>query len=111
MKSLSIAVLSTTFGLAIFIPVQAENAAKLLGSADAKTGQRLHQEKSCAVCHTQGVSGGNAAFYQRPERKIHSIERLIAQVTICNSQLSTGLFPEEELDVVDYLNSEFYHFK
>ena len=40
-----------------------------------------------------------------------SLEKLRAQVAFCNQQvLGSEWFPEDEADVVTYLNGAFYHF-
>ena len=36
--------------------------------------------------------------------------QLKAQITVCNSQLGTGYFPDEEAHIAAYLNQEYYKF-
>ena len=40
-----------------------------------------------------------------------SLPQLHAQVSFCATQLKTGWFPEDEEDVVAWLNHRYYHFK
>lgn len=91
----------TVLAAALALPwllAQAQNAEKALGSANLVTGKTLHQQENCANFRAQRVGGGEAAFHVRADRKVET------QVAACNSQLSLGLFPEEELDMTAYLN-------
>jgi hypothetical protein len=38
------------------------------------------------------------------------MEKLKAQVAVCNSELNLGLFPEDEEHIVAYLNDQYYRF-
>lgn len=80
-------------------------------AADVARGQQLH-DKSCKTeCHASKGNGDANALYQRKER-MNSLEKMRAQVAFCNQQaLKSEWFPEDEADVVAYLNSAFYHFK
>jgi len=79
--------------------------------ASIAAGKALHAEKACVACHQQRTGQGEHAFYTRPERKVQSREKLLAQVQACNAQINLGLFPEDEQDIAAYLNSEHYRFK
>jgi hypothetical protein len=37
--------------------------------------------------------------------------QLLAQVSYCNAELSTGYFPEEEEHIAAYLNKQYYRFE
>jgi hypothetical protein len=50
-------------------------------------------------------------IYLRSDRKVKNLERLKVMVSMCNTTLSLDMFPEEEADVVAYLNQQFYKFK
>jgi len=50
-------------------------------------------------------------IYTRADHKVTSYSRLKTMVATCNSELRLDLFPEDEADVVQYLNQQFYHFK
>jgi hypothetical protein len=39
------------------------------------------------------------------------LAKLKSQVALCNTELRLDLFPEDEADVVAYLNKQFYKFK
>jgi hypothetical protein len=39
------------------------------------------------------------------------MEKLKAQVALCNSELGLQLFPDDEEHVVAYLNQSYYKFK
>jgi hypothetical protein len=50
-------------------------------------------------------------IYTRTDSKVTSFAKLKAMVGMCNSELRLDLFPEDEADVVAYLNHQFYKFK
>ena len=78
-----------------------------LVSADVDKGKELHDE-SCLDCH---MIGDHTELYTRKNRQVDSLPRLGGQVSRCTQILNITWFPEEEKDVVDYLNSQYYHFK
>ena len=50
------------------------------------------------------------ALYTRENRIVQESIRLNEQVSACVPVLSLGLLPEEEGDVVEFLNREYYQF-
>ena len=74
--------------------------------ADAENGKELHDE-SCIDCH---MMSDHTALYTNEQRKVDSLHRLGGQVSACTQILDISWFPEEEKDVVEYLNTEYYHF-
>jgi mono/diheme cytochrome c family protein len=83
----------------------------IMAGANVANGRTLHQEKNCAACHAQQLGGDGARMYTRPERKVKSPDKLIAQVAACNTRLRAELFPEDERDIAAYLNQNYYKFK
>ncbi len=86
----------------------------LVGSAragDVAAGEKLVADKDCAACHQRLIGGDGSRLYTRPDRKVTSLAKLAAQVSFCSTQLKTGWFPEDEEDVVAWLNHRYYHFK
>ena len=80
-------------------------------AADINNGKTLHQSK-CYQCHAEKSGLGNGdIIYTRSDRKVKDIKRLKTQVGMCNTQLRLDLFPEDEADLVAYLNQQFYKFK
>lgn len=77
---------------------------------DPEKGRKLLEENKCDRCHLQRFGGDGSGIYTRKDRKVTSARKLEAQVAACNSELGTGLFPEEEAHVAAYLNSRYYHF-
>jgi hypothetical protein len=73
---------------------------------DVENGKTLHEE-SCTQCH---MMADHSALYTREERKVDSLHRLGGQVSACTQALNISWFPEEEKDVVEYLNATYYHF-
>ncbi len=81
------------------------------GAPDPAKGKRLMAEHGCDACHARRMNGDPAAIFLRKGRKVASLAQLKSQVAACNSGFGTGLFPEEEDDIVAYLNREYYKFK
>lgn len=105
------AVLSCLAILAIATGAQAQDADKAFAGADRKAGMALHQEKNCAACHAQRLGGDGSSIYTRIDRKVTTPAKLLAQVAMCNTQLSSAMFPDDERDVAAFLNHDYYHFK
>ena len=79
--------------------------------AAANRGQALHADK-CAGCHADKSGlGDGTVLYTRSDRKAKNIKQLQAMVARCNSELRLDLFPEDEADVVIFLQKNFYKFK
>jgi hypothetical protein len=79
------------------------------GTGDATAGKPL-VEKNCVSCHERKF-GDAARIYTRADRKVRTPAQLMAQVQLCNAELNTGLFPDEEEHVAAYLNARYYGFK
>ncbi|MBF0097321.1 MAG: hypothetical protein HQM04_00070 [Magnetococcales bacterium] len=80
-------------------------------AADAERGRMLHEQSCLSGCHASRVQGNPNDIYTRKGRR-DSLEKLQAQVAFCNQQvLNTLWWPEDEANVVDYLNQTFYKFK
>ena len=71
-------------------------------AVDEDSGEGIHQA-SCSGCH-------GTEIYTRSDRKVTSLDRLGAQVRMCDSQLETQLFPEDMEKLTKYLNESFYKF-
>lgn len=80
------------------------------GAGDKAAGEKLVQEKQCSACHQRLVGGDGSQIYLRSDRRVTTLPKLHAQVTFCSTQLKTGWFPEDEDDVVAWLNHRYYHF-
>ncbi|MEO5363040.1 MAG: hypothetical protein H7838_05390 [Magnetococcus sp. DMHC-8] len=80
-------------------------------AADAVKGQQLHDPACMTDCHARRANGNANAIYTR-KGHLESLEKLKSQVSFCNQQvLNTRWWPEDEADVVAYLQREFYKFK
>jgi mono/diheme cytochrome c family protein len=94
-----------------FSALLAAIAAMDVGAApDAAEGKKLVAEKNCETCHHNKTLGDAKAVYLRKDRKVTSIEKLKAQVAMCNSELGLQLFPDEEEHIVAWLNQTYYKF-
>lgn len=78
---------------------------------NVENGKAIDQAK-CYACHAKktGFSNGDI-IYTRSDRKVKDYARLKTMVAMCNTELRLDLFPEDEADVVAYLNKQFYKFK
>jgi mono/diheme cytochrome c family protein len=75
-------------------------------STNVAAGRAL-SDRDCIACHQQKFSPPEA-IYLRPDRRVNTLAQLKAQVARCNAELPTQYFPEEEEQLVDYLNATFY---
>ena len=98
-----------TFLISMSMLVAPLALASALLPGDADHGRQVH-DKSCAGCHDSMTGGNGNQLYTRDNRRVGSIEGLMAQVGRCNSMQRLGL-DEKDIDgVVKYLNEEFYKF-
>ena len=79
-------------------------------AADPTEGRKLVAEHQCETCHHNKTLGDAKAVYLRKDRKVTSMEKLKAQVALCNNELNLKLFPEDEEHIVAYLNETYYKF-
>jgi hypothetical protein len=78
--------------------------------ADPAEGKKLIAEKKCEICHNNKTYGDAKAVYLRKDRKVTTLEKLKAQVALCNSELNLQLFPDDEEHIVAFLNDTYYKF-
>ena len=74
-------------------------------------GKKLVADSKCEACHAKKVGGDGSSIYRRADRRVTTRSKLLPQVALCNSELSLGLFPDDETAIATYLNSEHYRFK
>jgi len=73
---------------------------------------KLIEETKCSSCHAKKTAFGDAnMIYSRTDHKVISYSKLKSMVSRCNAELRLDLFPEDEADVSNFLNTEFYKFK
>jgi hypothetical protein len=86
-------------------------SAPVSATPDLANGKTIDQQK-CYACHAKKSGFGNGdMIYTRSDSKVKSLANLKRMVGLCNSELRLDLFPEDEADVVAYLNQQFYKFK
>jgi mono/diheme cytochrome c family protein len=71
-------------------------------AADVENGNDLHFEH-CTGCHGDEV-------YTRDDRKMKDLAQLGRQVRFCQNAVGATWFDDEVDDVIEYLNTTFYHF-
>ena len=81
-----------------------------LAAGDPAAGGKLVAESRCEACHHNKTMGDAKAVYLRKDRKVTSLEKLRAQVALCNSELNLKLFPDDEEHIVAYLDETYYKF-
>ena len=81
-----------------------------IAAGDPVEGKKLVAEHRCETCHHNKTLGDAKAVYLRKDRKVTSMEKLKAQVALCNSELNLRLFPEDEEHIAAYLNDTYYKF-
>ncbi len=79
-------------------------------AGDPKVGKVLH-DKHCISCHAKMFGGDGSKIYTRSPRLINDKTALAQRVAMCVTQTGTKWFPEDEANVVAYLNQQFYKFK
>ena len=86
-------------------------APQVFAAPDLANGKNIDQQK-CYACHAKKTGFGNGdMIYTRSDSKVKSVANLKKMVGLCNTELRLDLFPEDEADVVAYLNQQFYKFK
>jgi len=86
-------------------------SAPVIAAPDLANGKAIDQQK-CYSCHAKKTGFGNGdMIYTRSDGKVKSMSDLKRMVSLCNTQLRLDLFPEDELDVIAFLNQQFYKFK
>jgi hypothetical protein len=73
---------------------------------DMENGAFLHGDH-CVDCH---MVDNHEALYTRENRIVNERIRLNGQVSACVQVLNLGWFPEEEKDVSEFLNAQYYKF-
>jgi cytochrome c2 len=85
--------------------------ASIAATVNIENGKAIDQNK-CYACHAKKTGFGNGdMIYTRSDSKVNSLAKLKTMVERCNTELRLDLFPEDEADVVAYLNKQFYKFK
>ena len=96
--------------LILSMPLALALSGGALAAPDVAEGKKLVAEKKCEICHNNRTLGDAKAIYLRKDRKVTSMDKLKAQVAVCNSQLNLGLFPEDEEHIVAFLDDTYYRF-
>jgi mono/diheme cytochrome c family protein len=103
----------TSFALAAALllaaPALAQKPPAPFAAGDATHGRAL-AERDCVGCHAKLMNGHPERIYTRPDRRVTTPAKLLAQVQACNANLGKGYFPEEEEHVAAFLNLEYYKF-
>jgi len=90
-------------GVFFFLSMAAATKVDAAPIGDSAKGKKLH-ETYCVECHDSKV-------YQRPNRRVNSLEDLIGQVKTCSRLPKDLLSPAQVNDIIVYLNDTYYHFK
>jgi hypothetical protein len=71
-------------------------------AADIENGDDLHFE-NCTGCHDSSV-------YTRDNRNVRDLAQLGKQVRFCRDAIGVAWFDDEVDDVIEYLNTTYYHY-
>ena len=93
----------------ILLTLTAALAAVPAWAADAARGKQLH-DKTCVGCHRNMTGGDGSVLYTRSQRRVHNLAQLESQVRRCETNLNLKWFDDDILDVVEYLNQQYYKF-
>ena len=86
-------------------------SAPAIAAPDLANGKAIDKQK-CYACHAKKSGFGNGdMIYTRSDGKVKSMADLKKMVGLCNTELRLDLFPEDEADVIAFLNQQFYKFK
>ncbi|MEY3724534.1 MAG: hypothetical protein RLZZ365_469 [Pseudomonadota bacterium] len=104
--------MKTLSTLAILIGVLGGLAAQpAMAAPNLANGKKIEDTK-CYQCHAEKSGLGDVTLiYTRKDRRVKGLDRLKVMVARCNTELRLDLFPEDEADVVAYLNQQYYKFK
>ena len=89
--------LPLAFAIALSTPLF---GVSLMAHAD---GEQLHAESNCFQCH-------DTSIYTRADRKAKDYAGVRRMVGFCRANLGIEWFPDEEAQVVEYLNDNFYRY-
>ncbi len=78
-------------------------------AGNAEAGKAI-VERDCVSCHARQFAGDPNRIYTRPEHRVTTPQKLLAQVQFCSANVGKGYFPEDEENIAAYLNREFYKF-
>jgi len=96
---MKLSAVAVSLGIAALLAGCADSTPKIKG--DAARGEAVH--KVCLDCH-------GTELYASPERKIKSLKALRREVARWGDYYSPALTPQDNEDVVVYLNTQFYKF-
>lgn len=78
---------------------------------DANAGKKLFDKYQCNNCHMAKMGGDGNAIFTRPDHKVTSPSKMIAQIKMCSGNVGANLTAQEEQHLAAYLNQQFYKFK
>ncbi len=73
-------------------------------SADMSDAKKLFIDAKCLECH-------ETTSFKHREDKVNSFSKLKQKVKMCEYNSKTGWFDDEIIDVTNYLNKTYYHYK
>lgn len=97
--------------IAVFSLLCSTAQAVPFADGDAKMGKKLFDQYKCNSCHIGKMGGDGSAIFTRPDHKVTSPEKMIAQIKACSGNVGAKLTPQEEQDLAAWLNQKYYKFK
>jgi hypothetical protein len=97
--------------LSLFLMMMLGLSLSANATPDVANGKKIDQQQ-CYACHAKKSGFGNGdMIYTRSDSRVKNLGNLKSMVARCNTELRLDLFPEDEADVVAFLNKQFYKFK
>ena len=78
---------------------------------NAQTGKKLFDKYQCNSCHIAKMGGDGSGIFTRPEHKVTSPQKMIAQIKMCSGNVGANLSAQEEQHLAAYLNQTYYKFR
>lgn len=108
MNAIKLVSIVFVIGVNTLVIQQASALAILLG--DAEKGGKVLNEK-CSACHVDMFGGDGSEIYKREDHKIKTVEGLMQQVELCNTNALKGELDAEALDdITSHLNETYYQY-
>ena len=97
--------------LSLFLMMMLGLSLSANATPDIANGKKIDQQQ-CYACHAKKSGFGNGdMIYTRSDSRVKTLQNLKTMVARCNTELRLDLFPEDEADIVAFLNQQFYKFK
>ncbi len=81
---------------------------KTTNKTQAHPGKKIYTDNCMSGCHAHD---NNDLFLRTKNKKANDKKGLSQMVSFCVSNLGIEIFPDDEKEIVDYLNQDFYKYE